>query len=160
MKEYLASLVLVAAVVTLAGLLIPEGDARTRRLIEFGLGLLVLTVILQPLSSLKEFSFTGENIFSPIPEAGNAPSLPPESLEKLGEGIARGIERDIASRYRIPADCIRATVTPVLTGDELKIGSLLLSFHGAAQTADLLAIERYAEETYGAECEVKTNGIG
>ena len=159
MKEYLASLVLVSAVATLAGLLIPEGDARTRRMTEFGLGILILTVILQPLSSLKDLSFAGENIFSGIPETEDMTDLSPESWKAVGEGIARGIERDIASRYRIPEDCITATVTPVLTDDELKIGALALTFRGAALTADLLAVERYAEEAYGAECEVKTDGI-
>ena len=159
MKEHLASLVLASAVSTLAGLLIPEGDARTRRLIEFGLGLLVLTVLLQPLSSLKELSYVGENIFSSIPEVGDMTDLSPESLKMVGEGIARGVERDIASRYHIPEECITATVSPVISGDELKIGELTLSFRGAALTADLLAIEHYAEETYETECEVITDGI-
>ena len=159
MKEYLTSLVLVSAVATLAGLFIPDKDTRTRRLVEFGLGLLVLTVVLQPLSSLKELSFAGQNIFSPIRGTGDAAGISPESWEEIGEGIARGVERDIASRYRIPTDCIHASVTPVIVENELKIGALSLTFCGAALTADLLAIERYAEEAYGAECEVKTDGI-
>lgn len=157
MKEYLASLVLVSAVATLAGLFLPSGDGRTRRAIEFGIGLLVLTVILQPLSSLKELAFSGENIFSSVAEGEGGTNLSPESWEQIGEGIARGVERDIASRYRIPEECIEATVIPALAENELKISHLTLSFCGAALTADLLAIQRYAEATYGAECEVKTN---
>lgn len=157
MKEYLSSLILVSAVATLAGLFLPSGDGRTRRAVEFGLGLLILTVILQPLTSLNEIAFSGENIFSSVTEGDGVADLSPESWDRIGEGIARGVERDIAARYRIPEDCIRATVTPDLVENELKIAHLTLSFRGAALAADLLAIERYAEGTYGAECEVKTD---
>ena len=157
MKEYLTSLLLVTAVATLATLLIPEEDGKLRRLIEFGLALLVLTAVLRPLSNLREFPLP-ENIFSDIENTGTG-ELPPETLQSMGEGIARGIERDLAARYRIPADCIRATVTPVLQEGELKVAHLQLSFRGAALACDLLAVEEYAKTTYGGECEVINNGF-
>lgn len=157
MKEYLSSLVLVAAVSTLATLLMPEEEGRTRRAIEFGLALVVLLAILGPVVDLVRGGLSPDG-WLPPPEETPVPSYTPEMLALAEEAVAAGAVADIAARCRIPAQCLAARATLTLDAGELRLASLTLTVTGEGRLADLLAVEKYVEDTYAAECEVISHG--
>ena len=158
MYEYLSSLVLASAIATLAAFLIPSENEMNKKAVEFGLALLLLLAVLRPISSLSLLEFKPENIFKGADAILSGELLfSPETENEAREAVARGIEKDLAAKFHIPQDAIRATPTLTLTAGELKMPHLLLHISLAGQSADLIALKNYASETYQTECEVKTD---
>ena len=157
MQEYLRSLLLVASVAVLAGLLLPEKNERMKRLLEFGISLLVLTVICRPLADIGSFSAVLDGIR--FPNDSYDTSTPDETTQAaMEQAVAAGIEADLATRYAIPATCFSARVRLSLVGEELTISSLTLTVRGEGKLLDLYAVRSYAARAYQTDCEVISDG--
>ena len=155
MNGYLSSLVLASALATLASLLIPQGNERNKKTVELGLALVLLLAILRPLSSLPALTPNLEGIFEGADEILSGElSVAPETQQAAEAAVARGIAGDLASRFRIPVDCLAVRAALTLQNGELCVAHLTVTVSGLGQSADLLALARYAEETYKTECEV------
>lgn len=157
MQDYLRSLLAAAAIAALASLLLPEKEARMKRLLEFGISLLVLTVLCRPLAHIGDLSSALGAI--DWPGASDAVGTEdPDTWAAIEGGVARGIESDLAARYALPADCFSARVTLVREGEELKISTLRLTVRGEGRLLDLYAVREYATRTYQTNCEVTEDG--
>lgn len=157
MQDYLRSLLLVGAIAALAGLLLPEKNDRLRRLLEFGLSLLVLVAVCRPLAGgAPPSDFFGALQFPSADYVGEG--LSPDTQAAMERAVGDGIVQDIATRYGIPPACIRAEVRLSLVGGELTVSSLTLTFSGEGRLLDLYAVRQYAARAYQTNCEVKTDG--
>lgn len=158
MNEYLFALIVAGALTALASFLLPEDGGALGKTVEFGMGLLLLLLILRPLSGLCVSDAPFLELFSGVGEitAENA-LLTPETQKELEAAVAQGIVSDLSDRFRIPEGCIRATPTLALRESDLTLTALTLHISGVGQAADLRAMRRYVEENYRAECEVITD---
>lgn len=157
MQEYLRSLLLVASVAVLAGLLLPENNERMKRLLEFGIALLVLTVICRPLANIGDLSAVLSGIRFPS-GSETAGELDADTRTAMERAVGDGIESDLAARYGIPATCFSAKVQLSLGREELTISSLTLSVSGEGKLLDLRAVCDYAARAYQTNCEVIPDG--
>ena len=157
MLDYLRSILLVASVALLAGLLLPEKNERMRRALELGISLLVLTVICRPLAGIGDLSAILNGIRFPSPSL-SAGEMDEDTLSAMEEAVADGIERDLSSRYGVPAACFTATVSLSLTEKELTVSALSLIVSGEGRLLDLYAVRDYAAQAYQTNCEVIPGG--
>ena len=157
MQDYLRSLLLVAAVSVLAGLLLPEKNERMKRLLEFALALLVLTVVCRPLSEIDLFTVVPDGIRFPAGD-GVLNGADDDTRAAVEQAVADGIEADLATRYHLPTACFSAEVSLHFNGKELTISSLTLRIRGEGRLLDLYAVRDYAARAYQTNCEVIADG--
>lgn len=157
MQEYLRSLLAAAAIAALASLLLPEKEARMKRLLEFGISLLVLTVLCQPLVHIGSLSDALQNIRMPGLSTFWE-EKDPDTWAAMERAVGQGIESDLASQYALPAACFSADVVLAQEGEELKISALTLTLRGEGRLLDLYAVRDYASRTYQTNCEVTEDG--
>ncbi len=155
MKEYLYSLLTLAVISLLAELLLPPGRERLRRAAGFGLALATLLMVAAPLGKLSDLSLPTE---LPPSFADDFSDHWGETETVIAESIGEGIVRDLATRFALPGEEIRADVTLLYEEGEMKIASLSLRFTGSARYADLIGIRTYAKKTYEVFGEVSVYG--
>lgn len=157
MQEYLRSLMLVAAVAVLAGLLLPEKNERMKRVLEFGISLLVLTVICRPLANIGSLSAVLDGIRPPDVSPGDI-TADEDTRAAAEAAVGSGIVQDLAAHYGLPASCFTARAALARNGDELVIASLHLTVRGEGRLLDLYGVREYAARTYQTNCEVMMDG--
>ena len=155
--EYLRSVLLAAAVSVTAGLLLPEKNERLRRVLEFGISLLLLCVICRPLASLGELSAALDGLRLPSGTV-TAEGIDPDTLAAMEGAVGEGIVQDLATRYGVSTACFSAVVRLAIAEGEMTVSSLTLTVRGAGRLLDLYAVRAYAEAAYQTNCEVITDG--
>ncbi len=156
MGEWLRGIWLPGAVAVLSSFLVPEKNEKLRRAVLLGISLFFLCALIRPFSdgALSDL-LRG---LSP-PSAGGAVWQPSEeTLGAMEDSAAEGVAADVASHFALPRDCVRATLSLALEGEECRITALTLTLSGVARTADLYAVREYAAATYAAPCEVICDG--
>ncbi len=150
MKEYLTTILLVAAVTAVVGML--GGEGKMKKSVSFGLSLAVLAVIVLPLAEL-------------IPEAADAPSRFPALDFSAEEGkewferetvaaVGEGIRAVLCERYAIKEAQLSVACEGNLVDNTVILRRVQLTLSGAAVAADVPGMVRYIEENTGATCEV------
>ena len=153
MQAYLRTVLLVAAIALLAGLLLPEKNERMRRVLELGISLLVLTVICRPLANAGHILALLDSIRFPSSSL-SVGEMDADTLSAMEEAVGKGIESDLSARYSVPASCFTAKVRLLLTDQELTVSSLSLIVSGEGRLLDLYAVRDYAARAYQTNCEV------
>lgn len=157
MQEIAKSLLLVSAISALAALLLPEKNPKLRRAGELAIALFVLCALTSPLATLRDMKFDLDSLRYPtadLPTGDYTDATWAELERAVGEGIAQ----DLASRYGVRAEEIRAEPVLTLEDGELSVRSLTLSFFRTACALDLVAVREYAQKTYTENCEVHAYG--
>lgn len=157
MQDYTTAILALAAVSFLCSLLFPTGEGKNKKIFEFVLALISLTVLVRPLSSLSDFSFSFDGLVDTdirdiISDAEG------ETMAALEEAVGEGIATDIASRFSLPPTAVSARATLAVTDGELTVRALSLSFGAGALHADHMAVRDYARKTYTQNCEVQIHG--
>lgn len=149
MTEFLRSLVLAAAFLSLAVLFIPE-KAGIRKASLSALSLLFLLLLFPKDGSFSlEALLPGEDVPAP-PNAGYS--------EILKEAVEEGIRKDLVERFSLNANAVQIK-TDLTASEAGLLGSYLrLSLGRENFFADAGAILRYVEATYGVDCEVNFFG--
>jgi hypothetical protein len=154
MEQYVTAVLAFAAISFLCSLLFPSESVKTKKAFTFALALLFLTVLLRPLSSISEFSFSLEELktgdLSDIIEDAEG-----ETMQEIAKAVAAGIEADLESRFSLPRGAIVAAPVLAVEEKELRITSLTITLF--SPSADGIAIRDYARKNYTPNCEVKTN---
>ncbi len=157
MQEYLRSLILVAAGAVLASLLLPEKNERMKRVLEFGISLLILTVICRPLADIGSLSALLDGIRPPDILTGDI-AVDEDTKAAAEAAVGSGIAQDLAAHYGLPASCFTAKATLARNGSEIVIASLHLTVRGEGRLLDLYSVQEYAARTYQTNCEVMMDG--
>ena len=144
--EFLKTLCQCAALLSLALLLVPE--KKGIREASFTAFSLLLLLFLIP----KDGSFT---ISSLLPEAEIEEIPPGEAYEEaLKSAVSDGIKQDLVGRFSLVANAVTLSSDLALTETGLEGSYLSLSLGKENFFADVTALLRYVENTYGVDCEV------
>ncbi|MFA5561726.1 MAG: hypothetical protein WDA00_03720 [Eubacteriales bacterium] len=141
MKEYLAALILTAALAALASLFSAEG--KTRKYVNFTLSLVAFLVIVSPLSALR--ADWQPDLPPPLPPAGDSDN----PVVRLAEAeLARAIEK----AFLFERGSVSVDMTTTGEGSGLRVEEIEVHCPEGARTAEVRAYVRRAVE---GDCEVR-----
>jgi len=146
MMEFFKTLCVAAALLSLALLVVPEKKGiRDATFTAFSL---LLLLFLFP----KDGSFS----LASLMHFEESEELPSDDAygETVKEAIAEGIKKDIVTRFSLNAAAITLESDLTLTETGLSGSYLSLSLGKENFFADVTALLRYLENTYGVDCEV------
>lgn len=156
MKEYLMSLVSVSAVCAIASYLVPDREEKLKKGVGLALALAVLFTAVYPLPGAAEAASrlldSSGGIFDTSVTDHSSEWLDGVTSDAVGEGIRRDVMREFGLKDGV------SVVADVSYGSEITVKRVTVKLSGIAIFADGLAIERYIESNYCAECEVLAGG--
>ncbi len=146
MMEFFKTLCTAAALLSLALLFVPE--KKGLRDATFTAFSLLLLLLLLP----KDGSFTLSSLIT----FEENETLPPGDAyeETVKAAVNEGIKRDIVDRFSLAPDAVMVDGDLTVTESGLSGSSLSLSLGKENFFADVTALLRYLENTYGVDCEV------
>ncbi len=154
MKEYLTSVIAVAAICAIIDTLSPDG--KMKKSVSFALSLAVTLALLSPLSfSISGIKEKSESFISEIESAYDG-AYSNSSLEyTTSEAANEGIKEAISGKFGIDKSNIEAKCKLNIIGETVVFEKVEIFLYGKGIFADTVGIKKYVSESLGCECEVK-----
>ncbi len=153
MREYLSSVMVISVVSALVSLLIPDGK-KSKKYLTLVIGAVMLTVIIEPLSSLHEIA-DGIDITLPAedtdaPEGGYLDLI----IKNAEAALEREVKSELFSRFKVHEKY--ADVYLRLDGSDptdVRVAELTVRLKSYGALADARAVREYFSKKFS--CEVK-----
>ena len=146
MREYLSSLLVMSALLSMASLLAYRENDKTVRV---AFSVVFIAALVLPLSGLIG-GVTLDGIAFPKPPELSGEN---ECEEVASEALLRGMSELLCSEFSIRSDKLRVEGEDFYF-EKMRFGSVCLNLYGSAVFKDLSAIERFIKENFGG-CDVK-----
>ena len=157
MKDYLISVMLVAAVTAIASVILPEGKGRLREQADFIFAVALLSVIILPIAHLGLASDGIGESLSQIFDSDVKYEDAEESewlATKREEAFEEAIRLATAEKFGFDSDEVTVDGSLFLSEGKLYVSSLSVGLSGVAATGDNKNVKKYLSKLCGVDCEV------